>query len=298
MEDRSAGGSVRDGSATGSESAAAGSAADWSAAGGPVTGGSAEDKSVTGNSDSAASASAADVRVANGSAEDSSTNFKNKAATRGSASALVISSSSLERSEPSAYLKESSVGVLKEVSLTSLSERSSTLTAADSSAGVRRTHGRSHEYLQSQLRWPSSLKKLHSAGEGHKPALWPRFSQLKHIITEMTSKITAPTSWELTVMLQQNLVFTKTDKIWDGLDDLQTIMMQAIINTRHKIKLSATIVDDLTKGRKSPDDSPVAKFKTSIINCQEGQRTVNILNCVALRANSNRIHVENFFFHS
>lgn len=62
------------------------------------------------------------------------------------------------------------------------------------------------------------------------------------------------------------------------------------------MKFATTVMDNFIIRWKPFDNSPVAKFKRSIIDGKESQGAVDILNGITLVVDSDRIKGEKFFF--
>lgn len=70
----------------------------------------------------------------------------------------------------------------------------------------------------------------------------------------------------LITIFQENLVFTKTKEIWDGLDDSDAIMMQTVVDRVRIIKFATAIMDDFTVRCEALYEGSITQLKRSIVN--------------------------------
>lgn len=70
-------------------------------------------------------------------------------------------------------------------------------------------------------------------------------------VDEMVWTIAFSAGWVLTVVFNKNLVFPKTKKAGDGLNDTDSVMSETIINVGRVRVFSSAIMNDFTEGRKA-----------------------------------------------
>lgn len=67
------------------------------------------------------------------------------------------------------------------------------------------------------------------------------------IKTDFVGTNIAKVSWDLGIIFDINLIFAKPQVVWNGFDDMDTVVPQTVINIQGKGMFSPSVVQDLAE---------------------------------------------------